>query len=134
MMAMCPMNVPGTHVSASDIADGEALAFTTTPDQVDELRTRVRAMADMHNQHHGVGKDGMHHEGMSGGGMGAGGERMGGMMMPPPSRAAVEDLANGARIVVTPNSSADLQKLQSAVRMHAQHMEQHGCGMMGHGG
>jgi hypothetical protein len=115
MMEMCPMTVPGTVVNAADTANGEALTFTTTaPDQVAELRIRVHAMANMHNQHHG--------------GMG-GGERMGGMMMPPPSRAWVEDVENGARISMTPNDLTDLQKLQSAVRMHAAHMQQHGCRM-----
>ena len=139
MMAMCPMSVPGTQVSATDTADGEALTFTTTPDQVAELRSRVHAMADMHNQHHSGGEGGMHehgmHEhGMHGHGMHGHEGMTSGMAMPPPSRATVEDLANGARILVTPNDAADLQKLQSAVRGHAQHMSQHGCGMMGQGG
>jgi hypothetical protein len=53
--------------------------------------------------------------------------------MPPPSRASVEDLPNGARITVTPNDAADLQRLQSTIRAHAEHMQQHGCAMMGQG-
>jgi len=115
MMAMCPMTVLGTQVYPADTANGEALTFTTTAsDQVAELRMRVHGMANMHNQHHG--------------GMG-GGHRMGGMMKSPPSRAWVEDVENGARISMTPNDSADLQKLQSAVRMHAAHLQQHGCRM-----
>jgi hypothetical protein len=122
MMAMCPMTVPGTQVYAADTANGEALTFTTSsPDQVAELRIRVHAMANMHNQRHG---------GM-GGGEGMGGAGMGGgkMMMPPPSHAWVEDVENGARISMTPNDAADLQKLQGAVRMHAEHMQRHGCAM-----
>jgi hypothetical protein len=114
MMAMCPMTVPGTQVYAADTANGEALTFTTGPDQVAELRIRVHGMANMHNQRHG--------------GMG-GGQGMGGMRKSPPSRAWVEDVENGARIAMTPNDPADLQKLQSAVRMHATHMQQHGCRM-----
>ncbi|BDG02410.1 hypothetical protein [Anaeromyxobacter oryzae] len=130
MAGMCPMSVPGTKVSAADTATGEALTFTTTPDQAAALRERVHAMADMHNRQHASGETG--HGGMMGGMMGGGmgGEEMGGM--PPPSRAAVEDLPDGARIQVTPNDPADLQKLQSAVRSYAQHMEQQGCGMMDH--
>jgi hypothetical protein len=126
MMGMCPMDVPGTHVSAADTENGEALTFTTTADQAAELQRRVRGMADMHNQRHAAGgtADGAMKEGMMGG---AG---MSEMMMPPPSHAAVMDLPDGARLEVTPNASADLQKLQSAVRMHAQHMQEHGCGMM----
>lgn len=118
MMAMCPMTVPGTQVYAADTANGEALTFTTSPDQVAELRIRVHAMGNMHNQRHG---------GM-GGGQAMGG-MMGSMIMPPPSRAWVDDVENGARISMTPNDPADLQKLQSAVRMHATHMQQHGCRM-----
>lgn len=130
MTGMCPMSVPGTQVSATDTPTGEALTFTTTPDKATALREKVHAMADMHNRHHAAGDSG--HGGMGGmmgGGMAGGG--MGGMQMPPPSRASVEDLPNGARIMVTPNDPADLQRLQSTVRMHADHMQQHGCGMMG---
>jgi len=119
MMAMCPMTVPGTQVFAADTANGEALTFTTTPDQVTELRIRVHAMGNMHNQRHGG----------VGGGEGMMGGMKGGKMTPPPSRAWVDDVENGARISMTPNDSADLQKLQSAVRMHAEHMQRHGCGM-----
>lgn len=133
MAGMCPMSVPGTQVSAAETPSGEALTFTTTPDQAAALREKVHAMADMHNQHHAGGAAG--HGGMMGGGMGGMGTGggAGGMQMPPPSRASVEDLPDGARIVVTPNDPADLQQLQSTVRGHAQEMQQHGCGMMQHG-
>jgi len=110
MMAMCPMTVPGTQVYAADTANGEALTFTTAPAQVAELRIRVHAMANMHNQHHG-----------DLGGQGTGATK------PPPSSAWVEDVENGARIAMTPTDPADLLKLQSAVRMHAAHLQQHGC-------
>jgi hypothetical protein len=135
MAGMCPMSVPGTKVSASDTASGEALTFTTTPDQAAALREKVHAMADMHNRHHSSGEAG--HGGMMGGGMMGGSMEgmnggMGGMPMPPPSRAAVEDLPDGARIVVTPNDPADLTRLQSTIRSHAEQMQQHGCGMMQH--
>lgn len=134
MAEICPMSIPGTKVSAADTATGEALTFTTTPDQADLLREKVHAMAEMHNRHHASGDAG--HGGMAGmGGMAGGGMaggEMGGMQMPPPSRATVEDLADGARILVTPNDPADLQVLQSTVRMHAEHMQKDGCGMMQH--
>ncbi len=70
-------------------------------------------MADMHNRHHASGE--AEHGGMSRGMMGGGmeGGSMGGMQMPPPSRAAAEDLPEGARIFVTPNDPGDLQRLQS---------------------
>jgi hypothetical protein len=139
MRAMCPMDVPGTKLSAADTASGEALTFTTTPDQAATLRERVRSMVAMHDQHHAAGDSG-HMEHGQGAMMGTGGEHgahgagMGGMAMPPPSRAVVEDVENGARLVVTPNDPADLQKLQSTVKSHAERMQQEGCSMMGGGG
>jgi len=131
MMSMCPMNVPGTQVSAADSETGETLTFTTTTtDQVAELRSRVHAMAEMHNRHHAAG--GMMEGGMAGGtgGMMGSGEATGPAMMPP-SHATVVDLEGGASIMLTPNDPADLQKLQSEARVHAQRMQQGGCGMMG---
>ncbi len=147
------MDVPGTQISAVDTVSGESLTFTTTPDRAAELQRRVHGMADMHNQHHAAGgmMGGSMHEGMMGnagaggtmggsmhegmmGHAGAGGTTGGtsGMMMPPPSHTAVVDLPNGARVDVTPEAPADLERLQSAVRQHAQHMQQSGCGMMHH--
>lgn len=147
MTHACPMAVPGTQVAAADTANGESITFTTSSDRAADLRARVRAMADMHNRHHaGGGMEGMHggmqhgatrgdgHGGMmmGGGSMAssprAGSDRM--SMMPPPSRATVEDVAGGARIVVTPDVPADLDRLRSAIRMHADHMRESGkCDM-----
>ncbi len=140
MAGVCPMSVPGTKLSAADTSTGEAITFTTTPDQAAALREKVHAMADLHNRHHASGgadqggMKGMHGGGMMGGHASHGGQdgMMGDMQMPPPSRAAVEDLPDGARIIVTPNDPADLERLQTTVRMHAEHMQQHGCGMMDH--
>lgn len=136
----CPMAVPGTQVAVADTADGEAVTFTTAPDQAAELRSRVHAMADMHNSHHqGGGMEGMHggmqHNGMMGGGsMGSSGGGGAMPMMPPPSRAAVEDVEGGARLVVTPSDPADLDRLRSTVRMHVEHMRQTGTCEMDHQG
>ncbi|HYG68936.1 MAG TPA: hypothetical protein VD838_14810, partial [Anaeromyxobacteraceae bacterium] len=98
--------------------------------------------AEMHNRHHTGdaeaggphGGHGHHHGprgGMGEGGMGPGGRGDGpGMAMPPPSRATVEELPDGARVVVTPEDPAELQRLQTTVRSHAEHMQQHGCAPM----
>jgi len=123
MMAACPMNVPGTKVTASDTANGEALVFTTT-DDVALLRSKVRHMAEAHNQHHATGGT---HEGMMGSGQG-----MEGKVTMPPSNATVTDVERGASIALTPIAPADLQQLQIAVRTHAKHMERDGCGKMAH--
>ncbi len=135
LAAMCPMAVPGAHVSAADVSTGEALTFSTTsPDQVADLRSRVHAMADMHNRHHASGDMSGMQGGMHGGMMGTGtdsGGGMGHMPMPPPSTASVEDTDTGARLVVTPKDPAQLAQLQSAVRGHADMMQQGHCGMMG---
>jgi hypothetical protein len=129
MSGMCPMSVPGTQLGAEDTTTGEALTFTTTPDQASALREKVHAMADMHNRHHASGEGQSGTGGMMpGGAMGGGGMPM--MQMPPPSHATVEDLPDGARLLVTPNDPADLQRLQSTVRSHAEQMREHGCGMM----
>ena len=126
MMAACPMNVPGTKVSAVDTANGETLVFTTT-DDVAALRSKVRNMAVMHNQHHAAGGT---HDGMMGGGMMGTGKGMEGKVKMPPSNAAVTDVDSGASITLTPVAPADLPQLQAAVRAHATHMQQDGCGKM----
>ncbi len=138
MMANCPMNVPGTQVSAAEAVNGVTITFTA-PEQVVELRRRVHAMASMHNEKHA---DGSSHGGMMGGGMMGGGMMSGGMMgggkamdgmKMPPSRATVVDLELGASVTVIPIHPDDLQKLRSAVRMHVQQMQENGCAMMEHG-
>ena len=126
MMAACPMSIPGTKVSAIDSANGATLVFTTT-DDVAALRTRVHGMAEMHNQHHAAG--GMH-GGMMGGGMMGSGKGMEGKVKMPPSNATVTDVDGGARFALTPVSPADLPQLQAAVRAHATHMQEDGCGKM----
>ncbi len=124
MMAMCPMDVPGTQVSVADAPDGEALTFTTSSGDVDELRRRVHAMAEMHNAHHAAA---------AAQGMGAAAQdgAAAGHAMPPPSRATVEDVPRGATVHVTPNDPADADALRAAVRSHAAHMQRDGCAAMG---
>ncbi len=128
MMPACPMNVPGTQVTAIDTVNGETLVFTTT-DDVAVLRSQVRRMAEMHNQHHATGGI---HDGMMGSGMMGGGKGMEGKVTMPPSNAAVTDTERGASIALTPIAPADLQQLRTAVRTHAKHMAQDGCGQMAH--
>lgn len=48
----CPVAVPGTSVTVEDTDTGAALVFVTTGDVAD-LRRRVGAMAQMHNDAHG---------------------------------------------------------------------------------
>jgi TusA-related sulfurtransferase len=109
-MAMCPMSVTGTAVAASDVTDGEALTFTTDG-EVAELRTRVRAMAKIHNEPHA-------------------GNAMNGTSMPV-SRATVTDVEGGAALSIVTDAAGDVEDLRAAIRASAQRMRRNGCEMMG---
>ena len=128
----CPMMPSaGTTIVASDTADGIAIAFTTAGDATD-LRARTHRMAEMHDR-----MSAMHHDmhaGMgSGSGMGSGGmQGMGsGMenMQMVPSRATVEDVAGGARIVLVPTDPAQLSALRAHAREHVVMMQKGECPM-----
>jgi hypothetical protein len=110
MAGMCPLEVSGTQVAATDTSDGAAIAFTTTG-EVANLRQRVHHMAVMH--------DHMMAEGM---------------MKMVPSSARAEDIDGGARIVLTPKDPAQLSELRAHVRDHATMMANGRCPMMGHEG
>ncbi len=127
MGGMCPMEVPGTKVSADDTQDGVAITFTTTGD-VAQLRDRVHHMAEMHEH---MMQGGM----MGSGGMGSGGMGSGHMMMKMvPSTARAEDIDGGARIVLTPKDPAQLADLRAHVHEHATQMAGGHCPMMEHHG
>jgi len=51
-MAECPMHLEGVTVKADDVEGGAALVFSTSGD-VEELRRRVKRMAEMHAKHAG---------------------------------------------------------------------------------
>jgi len=110
VMAMCPMSVTGTVVAASDVVNGEALTFTTGG-EVAELRTRVRAMAKIHNEPHA-------------------GNAMNGESMPA-SRATVTDVEGGATLLFVPSAAGDLEEIQAAIRASVERMRRDGCEMMG---
>jgi hypothetical protein len=123
---MCSMmQMAGANVVTSDTSDGAAVAFTTTGD-VAELRAHVREMAEMHN-----GMAGMHHGEDMHGGMGSG-DMHGGMMRMQmvPSRASVEDIPGGARLVLIPTDPSQLTTLRAQAREHVAMMEKGKCPMM----
>lgn len=105
MDEMCPMAVPGTTVAASDVDGGVALAFTTRSGDVEELRRRVRRMAEMHAGH-------------------------GGMGMMPAATATVEDVDGGARIALIATDPAQQEALRQHAHMHAGQMQGGQCPMM----
>ena len=125
--AMRPMNAAGTQIAVSNTSDGVAIMFTTTGDVAD-LRARVRQMADMRNEMAGAKGKGMQGDGlqrgMQGGGMGVG-------MNMIPSRAWVEDVPNGARLVLVPMDPSQLAALRQQARAQAEMMQRGQCPMMG---
>lgn len=148
MAAMCPMQVPGTMVAATEVEGGIGLSFTTATGDVAELRRRVHRMAEMHNQPGGhtmmgspgapsPGADAEHQHGAGAGtsheGGGRGGMMKGSGMMMPAASASVQDVEGGARLVLQPKDSAQLGALREHVRMKAQRMVAGECPMMSHG-
>ncbi len=148
MAGMCPMQVPGATVAATEVEGGIGLSFTTTTGDVAELRQRVRRMAEMHNQpgghmmmgSHGApapGADAEHQHGAQAGagreGGGRGGMTMGGGMMMPATTASAEDIEGGARLILQPKDPAQLGALREHVRMKAQRMAGGECPMMSRG-
>jgi len=136
----CPVEIAGTSVSVEDAPTGAALVFVTTGD-VAELRKRVAAMAKQHNDHHAAmgplpdgsgsaagGHDHHHdHQAQNGSGDHAG-HASGGGMISVHSKAAAGDIANGAQIMFT-SGAGDVAKLQSELRMHAEHLGSGTCRM-----
>jgi hypothetical protein len=139
-------------VTVEDAPNGAALVFITTGD-VTEVRRRVAAMASMHNEHHGAmgplpdgsdaggghaGHDMSGHAGhdMAGGEAHAGHDMAGGGghaghaggMIGVHTKAAASDVEGGAKLLFIANAG-DVAKLQSELRMHAQHLGAGTCGM-----
>jgi hypothetical protein len=94
----CPLALPGAQLRSEVTADGVALVFTTGGGDPTELRDRVQRMADHHN--------------------GA---------PVPASRAAVEEIDGGARVVFTPSDPAKVGVLREQIRVHGKEMASTGC-------
>jgi hypothetical protein len=142
----CPMQVPGTTVTANDVEGGVALEFKTTGD-VAALRQRVQRMQAMHEHQAGggmmmggapsagsgtppgQGENAAPAPGQAQGGRQMGGMQRGGMMMPP-ATAAVEDIEGGARLVLRPKDPLQLAMLREHTRMRATRMASGQCPMM----
>ena len=132
----CPVTVAGTSVNVEDADTGAALVFVTTGD-VGEVRKRVSTMAEMHNDHHG--SMGPLPDGTGGGGgheghdMSKMGKHVGhaGGMIGVHSKATSGEVPGGAKIVFAANGG-DVGKLQTELRMHAQHFANGTCEMGKH--
>ena len=95
----CPLALPGAQLRSEVTADGVALVFTTGGGDPTELRDRVQRMADQHNA-----------------------------APAPDSRAAVEEIDGGARVVFTPSDPARVGVLREEIRVHGKEMASTGCG------
>jgi hypothetical protein len=144
----CPVSVAGTSVTVEDTDTGAALVFVTTGDE-GELRKRVEAMAAMHNEQHSAmgplpsGDEAggahehhahhAHHDASASANEHAGhGEhaKHAGGMIGVHSAAKAEEIGDGARLVYVV-APADVAKLQTELRTHAQHLSNGTC-EMGH--
>jgi hypothetical protein len=130
----CPMQVPGTTMSVIDTSNGVAMVFSNEDaSQAAELQRHVLSMAQMHNAcAEGASScpRGMMGHGMMGGGEPSGAYGGGPKMS---SHAEVQNTENGARLILTPDTPAQLESLRTSVRQHAAHMAAGTCGMMKHG-
>jgi hypothetical protein len=141
MDGMCPMKVPGVAVGTSDVDGGASVAFTTATGDVNELRTRVRQMAEKHEPMSGMhqGGGGKAHAGHDHGaaaGPDQDAGKMHGCMMGKPggmhaATMTVEDIDGGARLILKPKDGADLQALRAHVQKCGERMRSGECPMMG---
>jgi hypothetical protein len=127
--ASCPMLGKDVTVQTSDTPDGAALSFTTAGGDVEQLRSRVKHMADMYEMHGGRGSMMWHQHGHMHDGAGQAGEAerpgMGNPM--PASMAKYEEIEGGARIVFTPRDSKDLDAMREQVHDHQRRMSGGEC-------
>jgi hypothetical protein len=108
MMQNCPMNLQGAVIAVSDTDNGIVLTITTQSGDVAELRRRTETMAKMHSA---PDKASMHGEMVA-------------------FSAKYEEIANGARLILTPKDPALLDTFRDKVRQHAEQMKKGECSMM----
>lgn len=95
----CPLELPGARLASEVTADGVALVFTSDGGDPAELRARVQRMASRHAQ----GDPAI------------------------PSRAKVEEIAGGARLIFTPVDASQVGMLREHIRVHGKEMASSGC-------
>ncbi len=125
-MGKCPMKVEGTTVTSEETADGAAVVFKTDGGDVEELRRRVRHMADKHAKHHGqpgADKSQMDHG------------KCAMCRMMKMATVTVEDIDGGARMMMKPKDASKLDALRKHAAEHAEKMaKMGGCPMMSNAG
>jgi hypothetical protein len=129
----CPMMVEGANVEVENTNDGVELRFTTTTGtNVEDLRNRVEHMRRMYERH-GTGQGGSMmwqstgHTRADQDQGGAGGQGPTGTM--PPVTAKVENIDNGARLVLSTHDKSQREALREHVRDHRRRMMSGECWM-----
>jgi hypothetical protein len=136
---LCPMDLPGTSVTALDTSTGGALVFRTTGDLA-ALRARLDGWAERHNARHAAmgplptgaeaaaasGHD-HHHHGDHAATPAAPLAADPALMIAAHTRAEVGEIDGGLRLtfVAFPEK---LAAVQAEVRGHAEHLASAGCG------
>lgn len=109
--AECPMALEGADVAIEEIDGGVAVTYTTArPEEVQELRARVRSMASLHEQR-AASRPGRGRHAL------------------PPAVASVADVPEGARLELAAVDPGDVEALRERVAMRAERMAG-GCPMM----
>jgi hypothetical protein len=105
----CPLGVEGSELRLADAPGGIDVTMTAPPDQIDELRARMREAAALHGAgaHEGLGHDGEH----------VGAHRHGLRLTALPAMdAKVEDIAGGARMHLVAKASDEVGQLRAQLR------------------
>jgi hypothetical protein len=106
-LSMCQAMMSGATLTSTDTPSGVTVDITVPAAQVDDLRTHVRAMADMHEHMAG----GAHSE----------------KMKLPPADLQVTDIDGGSRVTFTAKDPADVDALRTRVAAHVAMMRAGGC-------
>lgn len=138
---MCPADIEGLNVRVTSIPSGGAMVFTAANEQVDELRTRLRRFAEMHQQERPQGGAAMP-SGETGARTGAQTERemgaqaereMGAQageqqaMIDQASEIRVVEIPRGARLEVRMEDQTQVRELRSELRQDAETLRNGNC-------
>lgn len=105
------------QVAVADVEGGVALTFETASGGLEEIRSRVRFMADMINENRTAPGRGPRGRGMVSG-------------LSAQAAATVEDIPEGARLVLEPANDSDLAALRDQARRLAERIEASGSTTM----
>ncbi|MCY1035262.1 hypothetical protein OV207_27695 [Corallococcus sp. BB11-1] len=137
----CPMSVPGAQVRSQETSDGVALIFTTSdPSQVTDLQMRGRKMMDAQAQYArsqtpmdmaqaedlGISPT-EEQDGADDTGTGGGGSKGSAGAPTVPSRAVVQDTANGLTVTYSADDAMQKRQLIDQVNETARQLEKGSC-------